>query len=221
MMHITDSLAGLDTNSPILPAVLSPAVLSLPCPGVAVPWTAGSLWGDYPYYLHDVQDVGWEPFSFNSTDNTIYFRADKCEARETGSNGVTCMPCQHLPNSPAFIKLQTRAIEAKERTPWHYLTTRQHLALASKLTKQCKDLRTKLSNSSKANARLRQHNNDYRRIMILLSNNELPGLRRILVAKLKSGASSQMILATLERVIKAKLRARGGYNKRELDVSFP
>lgn len=56
--------------------------------------------------------------------------------------------------------------------------------------------------------------------MILLSNNELPGLRRILVAKLKRGASSQMVLSTLKQVIQGNLRARGGFNKRELDISF-
>lgn len=153
MMHITQSLAGLNTDSPILPAVLSTAVLpasslavsSLPCPGVAVNWTAGSVWGNYPYFLHAVQDVGWEPISFNSADNTIYFRAEKCEARETGSSGVACMPCQHLPRTSAFMNLRTRAVEAKDRTPWKYLTTHQHLALASKMSKQLKNLRTKVS----------------------------------------------------------------------------
>lgn len=55
---------------------------------------------------------------------------------------------------------------------------------------------------------------------MLLSQNEFAGLRRTLAAALKRGASAQMIIAILERALTGLYRPRGGFNKRELDISF-
>ncbi|KAJ7810978.1 hypothetical protein B0H14DRAFT_2606859 [Mycena olivaceomarginata] len=68
--------------------------------------------------------------------------------------------------------------------------------------------------------RLQQKNSDYSRIMFLLSNNEFPGLRRTLKAALKRGASAKIILHILQRALAGLYRPRGGFNKRELDISF-
>ncbi|KAJ6449180.1 hypothetical protein C8R45DRAFT_1131162 [Mycena sanguinolenta] len=213
--NITETLAGLTTS----PAVL-PSLLPLPCPGVGIPWTAGSMWATYPYGLHEPGDVGWEPIHFDSKKNTIYFRSDSCLAPEQGGNGNPCSHCQQLPRTSAFSKLEARAIAAKDHTPWQYLTPSQQRALITKLTKTCKELRTQLSNKSRANARSQRANTDYRRIMMLLSQNEIPGLRRLLIGLLKRGASPQMVLALLERCINGFYRPHQPFNKRELDISF-
>ncbi|KAJ7362430.1 hypothetical protein DFH08DRAFT_799463 [Mycena albidolilacea] len=210
LVQITDFMASLNTDSPVLPDLLSGPPS---CPGLEIPWMAGSMWGTYPYGLHEAKDVGWEPICFNSQQNN-------CLAREGDANGTTCANCQRLPRTAAFFKVQARAIEVKEHTPWQYLTATQQRALVSKLTKTCNDLRTELSNRSRANVRLRRQNTDYRRIMMLLSQNEIPGLRRLLTGLIKRGASPQMVLALLERAIQGLYRARGGFNKRELDISF-
>ncbi|KAJ7498376.1 hypothetical protein B0H11DRAFT_1856325 [Mycena galericulata] len=179
--------------------VFLPELLSSPCPGVPIPWTAGSMWGTYPYGLHEAKDVGWEPIRFDSKQNIIYFRSEGCLAPEKDGNGYACLKCQRLPHTAAFSKVQARAIEAKEHTPWHYLNAVQQ---------------------QKAVTRLRRKNSDYKRIMMLLSQNELPGLRRLLTTALKRGASAQMMVSLIERSISGLYRPRGGFNKRELDVSF-
>jgi hypothetical protein len=53
--------------------------------------------------------------------------------------------CQQLPRTAAFSKLQARAIEVKDHTPWQYLTAVQQRALTAKVAKTCKELRTQVS----------------------------------------------------------------------------
>ncbi|KAJ6618015.1 hypothetical protein B0H10DRAFT_1947987 [Mycena sp. CBHHK59/15] len=39
----------------------------IPCPGISIEWTPGSIWDSYPYLQHSYRDVGWEPIGFEST----------------------------------------------------------------------------------------------------------------------------------------------------------
>ncbi|KAJ6628497.1 hypothetical protein B0H10DRAFT_1940334 [Mycena sp. CBHHK59/15] len=139
LAQITENMAGLNTSITPLPGLLSG-----PCPGVAVPWSPGSIWGTYPYALHESHDPGWQPIRFDSKENTIYLRGN----------------------------------------------------------------------------RLHRKNSNYKHIMVLLSQNELSGLRRTLETSLNRGASAQMILAVLLRALAGLYSPRGGFNKRELDISF-
>ena len=55
---------------------------------------------------------------------------------------------------------------------------------------------------------------------MLLSSNDVAGLRRLLAAALRRGASAQTICGLLERAISGLYRPRGGFTQREFDVSF-
>ncbi|KAJ6603661.1 hypothetical protein B0H10DRAFT_2315727 [Mycena sp. CBHHK59/15] len=55
---------------------------------------------------------------------------------------------------------------------------------------------------------------------MLLASDDVPGLRRILVAALKRGASPQVIYSLLERAIAGLFTARGGFTDRDLDIAF-
>ncbi|KAJ6569180.1 hypothetical protein B0H19DRAFT_1065949 [Mycena capillaripes] len=208
-----------------------------PCPGIGVPWTAGSIWANYPYALHEKLESRWEPHCFDSKTNTLYFRAEDCLFPESGSRGEVCSFCKELPYLAAFVKLKARAVEAKEHTPWDYLIPRQHQAILTKLTDVVNRLQTKasipdqvnllkltvffqLQNAEVSGQRLQQKNSDYSQIMFLISNNEFAGLRRTLKAALKRGASAKMILHILERALAGLYRPRGGFTKCELDISF-
>jgi hypothetical protein len=55
---------------------------------------------------------------------------------------------------------------------------------------------------------------------MLLSSNDVAGLRRLLAAALRRGASAQTICGLLERAISGLYRPRGGFTQHEFDVSF-
>ncbi|KAJ7766390.1 hypothetical protein DFH07DRAFT_769929 [Mycena maculata] len=76
MGTLADSSANLHTSAPIpsSPHLRPPLVSNLPCPGVAVDWTPGSIWATYPYLQHEVWSIGWEPIAFGH--QKIFIRAE-------------------------------------------------------------------------------------------------------------------------------------------------
>jgi hypothetical protein len=110
-----------------------------------VPRSTGSIWGDYPYILHEDPDIGWEPISFNSQTNTIFFRSENCLNPDSGNSQIICKSCQTLPHTVAFTKVQARAKEVKNYTNMRYLTSRQKDSLLSKMTAELAVLRTRVS----------------------------------------------------------------------------
>ncbi|KAJ7772550.1 hypothetical protein DFH07DRAFT_993164 [Mycena maculata] len=190
------------------------------CPGVGVPWSAGSIWGDYPYILHEDPDVGWEPIRFDKQTNTIFFRSENCSNPDSGSSQIICRPCQTLPHSVAFTNVQARAKEVKSHTNMRYLTSRQKDSLLSRMTAELRVLRNKVENLQRRNKHHAGQVTDFKRIVALIASEEFAGLRRILEQALARGATPKMILAILERALHKVYRARGGFNKWDLDLSF-
>lgn len=56
--------------------------------------------------------------------------------------------------------------------------------------------------------------------MMLLSTNEIAGLRRLLVASLRRGSSARSLITLLQRAIQGLYNPRVGFTDRELDISF-
>lgn len=54
----------------------------------------------------------------------------------------------------------------------------------------------------------------------MLATNDIPGLRRILTVMARRGASPNALIAILERARDGLYTARGGFNKRDMDLSF-
>ncbi|KAJ6526383.1 hypothetical protein B0H19DRAFT_970619 [Mycena capillaripes] len=163
------------------------------CPGVGVLWSTGSIWGDYPYILHEDPDIGWEPISFNSQTNTICFRSENCLNPDSGSSQIICRLCQALPHSVAFTNVQAGPKKLRA---------------------------TQVDNLQRSNKRYHSQITDFKRITGLIASEEFAGLRRILEQALSRGATPKMILAILERALRKVYRVRGGFSKRELDISF-
>ncbi|KAK7020913.1 hypothetical protein R3P38DRAFT_3548264 [Favolaschia claudopus] len=190
------------------------------CPGIGVKWTTGSVWGDYPYILHESPDIGWEPISFDSQTNTIYFRSDQCKRSSEGDSAKVCRPCAELPSTRAFVNVQERAKEVKSHTNLRYLTSRQKDALILKLFRHVALLENQLHSNQRSNKRQKNQISDYKRILALIASEELAGLRRILEQALARGSSPRKVLAILERTLRKLYHVRGGFNERELDISF-
>lgn len=55
--------------------------------------------------------------------------------------------------------------------------------------------------------------------MMLLSQNDIAGLRRLMAAALRRGSSAHTICEVLDRAISGLYSPRGGFNKRDLDIA--
>jgi len=61
---------------------------------------------------------------------------------------------------------------------------------------------------------------DHKRILMLLSSNDVASVRRLLAAALRRGASAQTICTILTRAISGLYVPRGGFVQRDLDIAF-
>jgi hypothetical protein len=77
-----------------------------------------------------------------------------------------------------------------------------------------------LSNSRRHFFTLGRKLDDYKRIVRMLSSNDVAGLRRLLSAAHRRGASPAKICSLLERAITGLYRPRGGFVKHDLDITF-
>jgi hypothetical protein len=114
------------------------------CPGIGVPWLPGSIWESYPYHQHAVREVGWTPIGFDSKANMIFIRSDNCANQLFEEDEAPCTRCLIVEHSAEFKSFISRATEAKEHTPWNYLTSEQLLGLLKKMAGQLNFLRTKV-----------------------------------------------------------------------------
>jgi len=62
--------------------------------------------------------------------------------------------------------------------------------------------------------------NDHKRILMLLSSNDVASVRRLLAAALRQGASAQTICTILTRAISGLYVPRGGFVQRDLDIAL-
>ncbi|KAK7037056.1 hypothetical protein R3P38DRAFT_2517108 [Favolaschia claudopus] len=222
--YITAGLAqlGQHQNRPLqieTPRSSTPLPRKKTCPGVAINWTVGSHWMTYPYLQHGVHSLGWEPIGFG-TDNTMQFRAENCLTQVPAESGLPCIPCQALPSSSRFLRFIDSATESLPHTPWEYLSAAQQLKIMKSMAKSQKDLRTQLNNSRRSTKAARMKISEYRRIMMLLATNDVPGLRRLLTVKAKNGAGPRAIAKAIVDCMHHLYSPRGGFSARDLDLSF-
>ncbi|KLO09091.1 hypothetical protein SCHPADRAFT_879793 [Schizopora paradoxa] len=199
-----------------------PVVRDDGCPGAWVDWTPGSIWSTYPFQRHEHEDLGWELIGYDkkSDPHRLLLRSVECVMENGGSSGLTCSKCHHIPYSAGFNVFRQRAIHAKENTNWRFLNSVQQSVLLQSYQTEARKLRTQVKNLSRKAIASARRMNDYQRIVMLLSQKDVAGLRRILASALDRGISPQKLLNLLERAVSGAYRVRGGYSQRDLDVSF-
>lgn len=97
----------------------------LPCPGLAIQWRPGSIWGTYPYRQHEIYAVGWTPVSFGAENDEIFLHSDRCSLKILETDEPPCIQCRLLEYSSKFREFMERATMAKPHTPWELLTMAQ------------------------------------------------------------------------------------------------
>jgi hypothetical protein len=136
------------SNSASITAIPVPppsGLARIPCPGLAILWTPGSIWETYPYHQHEIRAVGWMPVSFGEEDNEIFLRSDKCYGMILDTDEPPCKECWLIEYSANFREVMERAKEVKEHTPWDLLTVQQTRALLQKMSAMIASLRTKVN----------------------------------------------------------------------------
>lgn len=193
-----------------------------PCTGILVQWKPGSVWNSYPYQLHAERGMPWIPIGFEG-DRHLCLQSTKCSiilSDPKELNRRSCRQCDAICNSASYQDFEARAMDAAEHTPWRYLTPLQMQKLAAKLVARNHTLELNVLNMQRKMWTMHKRLTNYERMIMLLSKNDVVGLRRLLAVQLNNGASPQVILAQLERAITGVYAPRGGWTNREYDIAF-
>ncbi|KAF8163984.1 hypothetical protein BJ912DRAFT_1097015 [Pholiota molesta] len=194
-----------------------------PCPGIAVDWVAGSIWATYPYHRH-LDNLNWNLVKFDKENNRIFFQSSKCSITVTrsleGTPVAPCLECQGLVNSEQFRIFKERAIFASPHTPWDRLTYQQLDGIARRMGRELKALQIKLKNAERRFKTFDRKIDDYKRIVMLIANNEIVGLRRLTAAALRHGSTAETIANLIEKSLAGLYSPRSGFTERDFDIAF-
>ncbi|KAF8181781.1 hypothetical protein BJ912DRAFT_806303, partial [Pholiota molesta] len=193
-----------------------------PCPGQWVHWVPGSVWDTYAYHQHERRTMAWTLEGIDG--ERVRLRAKQCEGvlqSELEHNQGNCMECERLLTSESLARFVQQAKgDALPRTPWIYLNHYQSSKLMIDMSKRISRLYKKLRNTQKMNERLKSKLDDYKRLIMLLSQHKIGGVSTILEIGIRNGASPAALYAKLERAINGLYSPRSGWTTREFDIAF-
>lgn len=133
---ITTALACAHSVSPPPSSTTAPSPsLALPCPGVRVPWTAGSILHTFPWELVEpIGDGGMERLSFGDDEREanevpfgfgklqgqdLWLRSSECTGHVAPSSSE-CNPCSQIHTSSRLQRIKSRASKQwKPHSPYN------------------------------------------------------------------------------------------------------
>lgn len=99
-----------------------------------------------------------------------------------------------------------------------YLTINQLLDRSSRHKADKRGFKLQLFNATKKSMRLSKKIEAHKRMAVMLSSEDIPGLKRIFAAALRKGASIHYLLDHLSRAVNGDYVARG-YDKRSIELA--
>ncbi|KAF8872535.1 hypothetical protein BD779DRAFT_1679648 [Infundibulicybe gibba] len=193
------------------------------CMGQSIKWQAGSVWDTYAYAQHDDETIPWAPIRIESADR-IVLQSKSCKVILKTPSELqerTCSSCSQLRHSPQVLKMIERASgDAPPHTNWKYLNARQVKRILSITRQQNCSLRLKNQNFKRKEARSRKNLINHQRIIMLVSQNKIAGVSRILDVALRNGASAESVHKKLESAIAGVYAPRSRWTDREYDIAF-
>ncbi|KAF8868848.1 hypothetical protein CPB85DRAFT_1447627 [Mucidula mucida] len=194
------------------------------CRGALTQWLPGNAWTTYGFSRHATSVMDWEPVSITSDGKYIRLLGRGCHvilSTPEEEQRECCSVCSAVPNLASFRKFMTDAAgESKAHTPYRFLNHEQIVTLLQTKSNEERALRTRLWNKERQIRRLSKKLGDHKRVMMLLSQNDVPALRRLVAASLKRSGSSSTLLNTIQRCLTSNYRPRSGFTQRDFDKAF-
>ncbi|KDR69600.1 hypothetical protein GALMADRAFT_77244 [Galerina marginata CBS 339.88] len=194
------------------------------CEGQWVDWYPGSVWDTYAYQQHEHRAIPW---TLNGTEGQrVRLRSKTCNRYlQGGLNSETvraaCTECIALLKDTKLKRFMERASKQPEpRTPWKYLNFAQIRQVLMNSTKKARRLELQVRATLLPVQRLSKKMDDYKRLVMMLSQKKIAGVATILAVCLRNGDSPQAIHNKLEQAINGTYAPRSGWTNREYDIAF-
>ena len=116
----------------------------VPCTGVSVQWTPGTIWETYPFPSHSFVKHPWDIIEFHPPSH-LRLRSKACTgATSAGGYGSICHQCLWIPQCDAYKTIEKRANSAPPHTPHHLLAFHQLSGIPKMLRKMLNEARLKV-----------------------------------------------------------------------------
>ncbi|KAF8067653.1 hypothetical protein FPV67DRAFT_1652655 [Lyophyllum atratum] len=230
MINLNTSIGGSSSSSiPQDPFSESPpansptsSTLHLPdCQGQWVEWYPGTSWDTYAYRQHEQKATPWILIEMRET--RVRLRAKSClKVLHDAHHYPVCPACADLLKSPKLQAFMRRATfsEVAPRTPRIYLNYHQSQGLLDKAAKKIVRLQTQISNKDRKLATVTRKLNDYKRLVMMLSQQKIAGASTILAIGLRHGDSPEALHKKLVQAVDGVYAPRSGWTDREYDIAF-
>ncbi|KAF8165171.1 hypothetical protein B0H34DRAFT_830366, partial [Crassisporium funariophilum] len=198
------------------------AHLEMFCKGQWVDWYPGSVWDTYAYQQHEHKLIPWTLVGVEG--RRVRLQSKKCKKYLESihePNEAVCSACADLLQSPKLKRFMERASgDALPRTPWMYLNFMQIRKILVSLARKAKRYELQARNRGRYVSRLSKKLDDYKRLVMMLSQNKIAGVSTILAISLRKGESPQAIYSKMENAINGTYAPRSGWTEREFDIAF-
>lgn len=217
VMRDGDTVDGDMDESPVGPSVVEGPALSATAivtvsryrctgykPNVPQPFAL-----HYPFQLHALMKL---PFSVSG--ESLF--SERCSLT-VNLPGETCEACQMLPYMKAVEQIESRAHVADKHINLRFLTYSQLQERIEKLKTERSDLWLSSLNQARKLNRIAKSLEAHKRLVLCLSENDVPRLRQLLKVALQNGRSIHYVIDKIHEAIMGLYRARG-YTEKDVDL---
>ncbi|KAJ6613651.1 hypothetical protein B0H10DRAFT_1917085 [Mycena sp. CBHHK59/15] len=190
------------------------------CPGVILPWSAGTIRDTYPIQLllDPTFSLGYHLTYFEQGDATLWVASDQC-AQFVFADGIPCFPCAEIHNLPRHRDLQQRATEGADlHTPYNLLSRDQMRAQLANANTKINSLKLEGLNLQRNLGRSLSRVSDYEQLVMAIANSDIPRLRQIVQQALDRNISIRVLLDFLKDAVQG-VRRVFGYDKKDIDLA--
>ncbi|KAJ6609771.1 hypothetical protein B0H10DRAFT_1693072, partial [Mycena sp. CBHHK59/15] len=188
------------------------------CVGAYFKWDVGSLFKTYPFIIHDPtsrHQPGYTLLSADFVTSIIQVRSPVCSGFGSTPGGC-CDACRALESSIEIVENWSQQFFGKRS-----IDRLNHVQLEAKLkalSRQLKAEQVKKNNHWISLKLARKRLEEYKRLLNLLSANEVPGLSRLLSNAKKEGWSTAKTAEKSQLAIDRKYHARN-YTEFDKDLA--
>ncbi|KAG2069992.1 hypothetical protein BDR04DRAFT_1020110, partial [Suillus decipiens] len=166
------------------------------CPGVLIHWPVpGPLFLETFPVGRASAGQGVLPFDINTHGNIPHTYSHNC----VGTTETPMSPCNGCTEVVGFIEhLLLLAQDIKPHTKYRFLSHSDMVNIACQYSAENNQLKLKGLNNARRALHVLTQLDDYKSLIMVLSEHDIPCLQHILTVALKRGSSIQQIINTLE-----------------------
>ena len=163
---------------------------------------------DFPFMLYDELEKN-KVLEWSINVNNSSFHSKSCYLNNftfsTIEKATVCNKCEQLKYNNDIKQIIKRSNEYEEHTNYKYLSSNQFVEKLKRKNEQINEYKLTNLNQRAQLINLKNSKNDYERLVTLLSQNDIPGVCRLIKVCLRANKGINALINTVVSAINGKL----------------